>query len=147
MSNYKIEINETQRLILIAALESYPRTEESEDYLLVDLRNLKGDHECVPGQIWCFVDSDGDQSLVEEAMLEIQNAVPAMKSDPQDVLFVIETDKGFWNEVDKCYRNSIEHATGYSYTDYPVVLGEMMEEIVFTDGGWFKVVMMAPAEQ
>lgn len=79
---------------------------------------------------------------LQEAMEDIQNATP-MASDPRDVLFVVKTDKGY--VCHEGYSDNIADATGYNWLEYPDVIGEFMESIVYTDAGWFRVEMMAPA--
>ena len=83
-----------------------------------------------------------NEQTFQEAMEAIQNATP-MASDPRDVLFVIKTDKGY--VCPEGYSDNIADATGYDWLEYPDTIGEYMESIVYTSGGWFTVEIMAPA--
>lgn len=48
MTTYTIRISEEQRAILEAAMHKYPKTEEVECALLVDLQNLPEDSKYMP---------------------------------------------------------------------------------------------------
>ena len=54
MKTFKIQINEAQRQILVAALKRYPKTEELETTLLNDLIQLPEDQECIGDKVIAF---------------------------------------------------------------------------------------------
>ncbi len=85
------------------------------------------------------------EQTLEEALSEIANPFIG-KSNPEDVLFVVLTKDGYWNQQDNLYTNDIAEAMAYSWTNYCEILDQCMSQIIFVDQGWFKIEIMAPAQ-